>query len=168
MSPGISHTTLIGAAAEHYVMSQLLRRQIIAALAPAGVPDTDIIISDALGCTFAGIQVKARRNIGRDGGWHMHAKHEEIKRPRLFYCFVDFGNDICGLPACWIAPSAVVANVLKVSHKAWLDKPGRGGKSHTDHAMRRLLPNYDHLGLKKYRKGWLDSYSENWDQLTKQ
>lgn len=166
MPPNTSHTTLLGAAAEYYVMHQLLRRQMIAALAPIGVPDTDIIISDALGCSLASVQVKARRNIGRDRGWHMKAKHETIKRPQLFYCFVDFKDELCELPACWIMPSIVVANVLKISHKTWLNKPGRDGKKHNDHDMRRLLPDYGHLGLKKYKEGWLAPYAENWHQLT--
>jgi hypothetical protein len=73
MAAGPSNSTLLGAAAEHYVMCQLLRRQMIAALAPAGVPDADIIVSDRLGSALAAVQVKARREIGRDGGWHMKA-----------------------------------------------------------------------------------------------
>jgi hypothetical protein len=42
------NSTLLGAAAEHYVMCQLLRRDMIAALAPTGVPDADIIVSDRI------------------------------------------------------------------------------------------------------------------------
>jgi hypothetical protein len=52
-----SNSTILGAAAEHYVMCQLLRRNMIAALAPAGVPDADIIVSDRVGSTLAAIQV---------------------------------------------------------------------------------------------------------------
>lgn len=32
----VSNSTIVGAAGEHYVMCQLLRREMIAALAPAG------------------------------------------------------------------------------------------------------------------------------------
>src|ERR1700744_2977067 len=95
-------STLLGAAAEHYVMCQLLRRQMIAALAPTGVPDADIIVSDHLGSILAAIQVKARRAIGKDGGWHMKQKHERMKRRLLFYCFVDFGKDLDDMPKCWV------------------------------------------------------------------
>lgn len=49
----VSNSTILGAAAEHYVMCQLLRRNMIAALAPAGVPDTDIIVSNRVGSTLA-------------------------------------------------------------------------------------------------------------------
>ena len=41
-----SQASLLGAAGEHYVLSQLLRRGYIAALAPQGVPNADIVITD--------------------------------------------------------------------------------------------------------------------------
>ncbi len=41
-----SNSTILGAAGEHYVMCQLLRRDLIAALAPTGVPNADIIVTD--------------------------------------------------------------------------------------------------------------------------
>jgi hypothetical protein len=84
-----SNSTILGAAGEHYVMCQLLRRGLIAALAPTGVPHADIIVTDQSGDQLCAIQVKVRRDIGRDGGWHMKAKHEEIVWPKLFYCFVE-------------------------------------------------------------------------------
>jgi hypothetical protein len=101
-----SNSTILGAAAEHYVMCQLLRRGMIAALAPAGVPDADIIVSDRLGSALFAIQVKARRDIGSDGGWHMKGKHEGMVRDLLFYCFVDFGRSLTDAPKCWVVPSA--------------------------------------------------------------
>jgi hypothetical protein len=36
-----SQSTLLGAAGEHYVMAELLRRGYVAALAPQGVPNAD-------------------------------------------------------------------------------------------------------------------------------
>jgi hypothetical protein len=43
------NSTILGAAGEHYVMCQLLRRNMIAALAPTGVPNADIaVIKDPL------------------------------------------------------------------------------------------------------------------------
>ncbi len=108
-----SQSTLFGAAGEHYVLCQLLRQQYIAALAPQGVPNADIIVSDILGDKLCAIQVKTRNNKGADGGWHMKKKHETILSPHLFYCFVDFGDGIEDLPQCYIVPSQVVADVLK-------------------------------------------------------
>src|SRR5258707_963237 len=89
-----SQTSLLGAAGEHYVMSELLRRGYIAALAPQGVPKADIIVCDVEGTRLCSIQVKTRRERGRDGGWHMKDKHEKLRSDTLFYCFVDFGTGV--------------------------------------------------------------------------
>jgi hypothetical protein len=156
-----SNSTILGAAAEHYVMCQLLRRDMIAALAPAGVPDADIIVSNRIGSTLAAVQVKARREIGTDGGWHMKAKHELIKRDLLFYCFVDFGREFSDHPKCWVLPSTLVADVLATTHRAWLAKPGKNGRPHRPHDMRRFRPDYSHLGV-GWVSGWLDPYVEAW------
>lgn len=148
-------------------MSQLLKRGMIAALAPAGVPNSDIIVTDQVGNKLCAIQVKTRREKGSDGGWHMKKKHEDIISDSIFYCFVDFGKTHDQAPKCWIVPSLVVANALKEAHKTWLSMPGKGGKAHNDGEMRRFKPDYDNLGLsKKYGKGWLDKYLEAWQLVS--
>ena len=98
--PITSNATISGAAAEHYIMCQLLRRNTIAALAPSGVPDMDIIVSDRLGSSLAAIQFKARREIGADGGWHMKKKHETIIRPLLFLLFRRLWEEPYRPPLC--------------------------------------------------------------------
>jgi hypothetical protein len=155
------NSTILGAAAEHYVMCQLLRQDMIAALAPAGVPNADIVVTDKLGSKVAAVQVKARRDIGSDGGWHMKKKHEVMIEPLLFYCFVDFGKRLADAPKCWVIPSAIVADTLKRSYEAWLKAPGRGGRPHKDHDMRRLLPDYHPYPIGK-DAGWLNEFYENW------
>jgi len=157
------NTTILGAAAEHYVMCQLLRRGMIAALAPAGVPDADIIVSNRLGSSLAAVQVKARRNFGK-GVWVLKAKHEQIIRPLLFYAFVDLGLTPDDAPKSWIVPSAVVATVIAENHAAWLAAPGRGGQAHNDTDMRSLMHDYSARGL-GYGPGWLDPYREAWDRV---
>lgn len=42
-------STLLGAAGEYYVMAELLRRGFIAALAPQGVPNSDIVVANLTG-----------------------------------------------------------------------------------------------------------------------
>jgi hypothetical protein len=90
----ISNSTVLGAAGEHYVMCQLLRRGLIAALAPVGVPNTDIVVTDDIGDRMCAVQVKTRVEKGSDGGWHMSVKHESVQSDTLFYAFVDFGKDL--------------------------------------------------------------------------
>lgn len=161
-----SDSTIRGAAGEHFVMSQLLRRGMIAALAPAGVPNTDIVVTDKLGDRLCAVQVKVRREIGRDGGWHMKRKHETIVSPSLFYCFVDFGRELSDPAKTWVVPSSVVATALAITYQRWLHQPGRNGRAHKDHDLRRLLPDYASAGLgDEYKSGWLDPYFEKWDSL---
>ena len=153
--------TILGAAGEHYVMSQLLRRGMIAALAPAGVPDADIIVSNRLGSSLAAVQVKARSVGTLKGGWVMKAKHESIDRRLLFYAFVDFGKELAAAAQCWILPSSEVAGAVKESHAAWLPMPGKGGQQHQDSDMRGLSHDYSKYGIGR-DLGWLDPYREAW------
>lgn len=162
----MSPSSLLGAAGEHYVMSQLLRRGLIAALAPVGVPTADIVVTDDVGERACAIQVKTRRQLGSDGGWHMKAKHEGIRGASLFYVFLSFPNDVGALPDAFVVPSGVVAKVLHISHQTWLARPGRKGQPHKDGEMRRFLPDYSHLDLAdNYGPAWLEPYRDAWGQL---
>ena len=160
-----SQSTLLGAAGEHFVMSELLRRGYIAALAPQGVPNTDIVVTDLEGHRLCSIQVKTRRQIGADGGWHMKPKHEDIKGDHLFYCFVDLGKTLSDIPQLFILPSKIVADVLKTTHRYWLEKPGKNGRAHKDSQVRRLLPDYSRLygdDKTQYASSWLEKYRNAW------
>lgn len=166
-----SPSTLTGAAGEEYVLYQLLRRGWIAALAPKGVPNADIIVTDIDGNRQCAIQVKTRRDIGSDKGWHMRKKHEDIVSDTLFYVFVDLGKLETDHPVVFIIPSGVVANILKESHQLWLDMPGKNGAKHNDTDMRRLLPDYARRRqlqptlMQKFGPGWMEQYRENWEML---
>lgn len=163
-----SQSTLLGAAGEHHVMAELLRRGYIAALAPQGVPNADIVVTDIEGARLCSIQVKTRRDIGADGGWHMKAKHEHVRGERLFYCFVDFGRTTDDRPTVLVLPSMRVADALVASHRQWLAMPGKNGQPHRDGPMRRLLPDYSRVyrGVEcPYPKGWLESYRDAWHLL---
>ena len=85
-------TAIVGAAGEYHVLSQLLRRGWIAALAPDGAPNMDILVTDEKSNRLCAIQVKTRRDLGGDKGWHMNPKHEELIDNDLFYIFVDVGK----------------------------------------------------------------------------
>ena len=166
---------IIGAAGEHYVLSQLLQRGWIAALAPAGAPNMDILVTDENSDKLCAIQVKTRRGTGKNKGWAMGSKHETIKSDNLFYVFVDIGSQPSDKPDCYILPSRVVTDCLWRTHKAWLDTPGRNGRPHKDNSMRELRGDYypsvkpitDEAKtlIEKYRAGWLEPYRDNWSIL---
>jgi hypothetical protein len=161
----VSASSLLGAAGEHFVMCELLRREFIAALAPAGVPNCDIVVTDDIGDRLFAIQVKTRRALGSDGGWHMGKKHEGLTSRTLFYCFVDFGKSADDRPCTFVVPAEVVAETLRSSHKAWLSQPGKMGRQRKDGDFRRFLPCYAHVGLVTHEMGWLDQYREAWRLL---
>jgi hypothetical protein len=152
-------TSLIGAAGEHYCMSQLLLRGSLAALTPRGAPDADLLVHSADGLIAAEVQVKARS--GRGGrGWRMSEKHESIIRARLFYCFVDFGQER-DWPV-FVMPSHVVALYLRRSHQAWLAAPGRDGQQHNDWPGRFVSARRPAQG---FPVGWMDQYEDRWDLI---
>lgn len=165
------HSTLTGASGEYFVLYQLVRRGWIAALAPKGVPNADIIVTDVEGDRQCAIQVKTRRDIGSDKGWHMKKKHEEVISDHLFYCFVDLGKGESDTPVTFIIPSMIVASILKDSHQMWLDMPGKNDRPHKDTDMRRLLPDYAKRRqlqptlMQKFGPGWMEPYRENWEIL---
>jgi hypothetical protein len=161
-------STLVGPAGEHFVMSELLRRGLIAALAPPGVPNADIVVTDLAGDKLCTIQVKARRDIGADGGWHMKPKHEVLVGDRLFYCFVDFGKTADSSPTVFVLPSVKVAKVIGECHRSWLSTFGKRGQTRNDSNMRRLLPDYKNSFLQTanpYPQGWMDEFKNAWHLL---
>ncbi|WP_181704459.1 hypothetical protein [Chthonobacter albigriseus] len=149
-------------------MSELLRRGFIAALAPIGVPNADIVVTDLEGSRLCSVQVKTRRELGSDGGWHMGEKHERIRGERLFYAFVDFGKALDEHPVVYVVPSSVVADVIRDSHQVWLSTPGKKGQQRKDGPFRRFLPDYTRVygpGHRQYGPGWLEQYRNAWHLL---
>ena len=167
-------SAIVGAAGEYHVLSQLLRRGWIAALAPDGAPNMDILVTDEDNRKLCAIQVKTRRDIGHDRGWHMKPKHETMTVDDLFYVFVDVGKQPSDPTTCYVLPSKVVADCIRHCHQVWLNTPGKNGKSHQDSNVRRLLPDYSSIKpisqqgkaiIDEYRLGWLAQYRENWSIL---
>lgn len=163
-------TPFTGPAGEHYVLFRLLQKEYIAGLAPENAPNSDIIATNVKGTKAAAIQVKTRRPIG-SVGWTMKERHESLVGERMFYCFVDLKDDPKDPPDVYIIPSKVVASVIKETHKIWIKQPGQGGNQHNPTEFRRLRTDYSGLlnltnqQEKKYGKGWMDQYKENWSIL---
>jgi hypothetical protein len=173
----VAASKLIGSSGEHFVMSALLRQGYIAALAPDGAPNVDILVSDINGSRLCSIQVKSRSGKGTDGGWHMRPKHETLVSDRLLYCFVNFsdtGQALENAPEVYILPSNIVAEVLSTSHKIWLRNPGKNGHTRKDNPVRRLLPDYTNVcapEVTPFNLGWLNKYKNAWiliDELVTQ
>jgi len=157
----VKDSAVTGAAGEHFVLFRLHRHGLIAALAPQGAHDADIIVFSPEMSVGSMVQVKTRTR-GRDGGWHMSEKHERIVHDRLFYAFVDLEPVE---PVVYVVPSVSVAQVVAAAHAAWLAAPGKGGRLRRDSKFRRVRPWYDDE-VAGYGPGWLEAYRERWDFLT--
>lgn len=153
-------TGLIGAAGEHFVMYQLYKRGLMVGQPPQGVADVDLLVLDEKANIVKSIQVKTRSK-GADGGWHMKAKHENLKSPNLLYVFVDMEKES---PACYVIPSDIVAKLVFTTHDIWLNTPGKNGQAHTDNDMRRVRPKYQ-FEVPDFPDGWMEKYRERWDLL---
>jgi hypothetical protein len=152
--------SLVGPAGEHWVLYCLYRRGLLAALAPPGVPEVDILVLDAHREVAASIQVKTR-TIGLDQGWACQPKHESIEYPDLFYALVDLEPE---RPVTYIVHSSVVAAVLRSNQREWLTRPGVRGQPHKDSKVRRLRPTYGGLAP-GFEDGWLETYRDGWDAI---
>lgn len=86
--PSMLVRALVGPAGEHYVLFRLYRLGLMAALAPPGAPDVDVLVLTPDQEVAAQVQVKTR-TYGTDKGWHMKPKHERLVDDRLIYAFVD-------------------------------------------------------------------------------
>jgi hypothetical protein len=152
---------LVGAAGEHLVLSRLLNLGYLAAPAPRGTRKVDVLVNHLDGKAPCLIQVKTRTGLDADQGWHMSVKHEEMRDPDMYYCFVALGDIQSNV---YVIPSEVVANAVKDSHATWLNTPGAKGQQHNDTDIRRIKNRYG-MVLESAPDGWMDKYLENWELL---
>lgn len=146
--------SLAGPAGEHYAIYELLRRGMVAVLAPGGLKKTDIFILDQDHRQVGSLQVKTRTH-GRRIGWRMSEKHEEIRDPDLYYAFIDLEPD---KPITYIVPSGIVADVLQKSYRAYLAEPGRNRSEST---TRYIRPEYAYE-VPGVPTGWMEPFKEQW------
>lgn len=141
---------LIGNAGEHFVMAELLRHDIVAALAPRNAPGIDIL-ADAGKRTYR-IRVKTKSHEAES--WVWMAKEEDAGAtifPGLMAEDRDHTEDLialvdvpeAGAPMIHLLSTPVVDRFLKKTHQEYLDTPGRGGRKHQPSRMRRFYPGED-------------------------
>jgi hypothetical protein len=161
MPENIKDKQLIGAAGEHLVLSRLLARGLLASQAPRGTRKADILVNPLDGGRPVLIQVKTTGGSRTRVGWHMNVKHESIKDPDLFYCFVNLGDTN---PSVYVVPASIVAKVIKTGHANWLKTPGLNGRQRNDSDM-RMISNLPRTENKFAPQGWMDKYLEAWELL---
>jgi hypothetical protein len=151
--------TLFGDAAEHFVLAELLRREIVAALAPRNMPSYDILAVN--GTNSAKVRVKSKTaadtfvwNAKKDGKIFTDVTAND------FSVLVDMGVSTSA-PLYYVVPTADLEARLQDRYQEWLKTPGKGDRSHKPNRMRRL----DDPGWQQ----WLANYKgpNGWPRLLK-
>lgn len=142
---------LSGVSGEYFVAAELSRLGYIASITLRNTKGVDILCSNADVTKQAGIQVKTNRRSNRE--WVLNSKSEKNIADSLFYVFVCL-NDNLSSPDYFIVPSGIVAEYATKTHKAWMDAPGRNGRTHQDNTIRKFVDTeefyknrWDILGL---------------------
>lgn len=163
----------VSLAGEFAVLSQLALRGYDANMTLGRTKSVDILVSDPTNLKMYKLEVKTNYQNSRNkpqiskvhgkivSGWIMNKKHEEIKDPDLFYCFVNIGKQT-NLFKFYIVPSKVVAKYAKDEHQNWLKEKKKEGKKVKDSEMRIFR-----IGLKEEKYAvstpTIEQYEDNWD-----
>ncbi len=119
----------VGLAGEYHVLDQLAERGLVGTLTLANTKRVDILVTDQRLDTLFKVEVKTtsrhpyrERLFGPDPFymWPMSVKHESIRDPRLFYCFVAL-RGVGQLPRFFLVPSAHVVAYVRRQHQTWLN-----------------------------------------------
>lgn len=151
-------TKFIGNAGEHYVMGELLKRQILAALTPRDTPGIDILASNN-GKT-ARIRVKTKSEGMKV--WHWNTKKDgtiflDLQEQGDFVVLVNLALNVQDMEF-FVIPTNLVEQLLIRIHQEWLITPGKKGQQHfTGNRMRQL--NYIKC------KVTLAGFKDRWDIL---
>jgi len=176
-NPLTPQSSVIGAAGEHLVLSNLLRLNFVAGQAPYNTKDYDLVVLNKNGTSSSPIQVKTALN---KDGWVMKKK-DETPIKNLIFCFVYLEIN-SSKTEIYIIDSKTVSEVLRFSHKIWLKVPGLKGRKHNDNNMRVLSRNNavivgkvknfeEYLNtdeiefLANYSEGWLNKYKDGWNLI---
>jgi hypothetical protein len=150
--------TLIGNAGEHYVVAELLKRGVIAALAPRNAPAFDILAAN-LDKTIR-IRVKTKSEEYDDWQW-MAKKDGSIFRNLAehsdFTVLVNLALDVHQL-TYFIVPTPILNKWLTDDFEEWVRTPGVRGRPHDPGNKKR------NLAYPRHRRQ-LSEYENNWDIL---
>ena len=145
------NNSLIGVTGEYFVAAELSKMGYIASITLRNTKGVDILCSNENATKTVGIQVKTHDSETRE--WILDKKAEDYIAKNLFYVFVTLNNRERS-PDFFVVPSEIVANIIKQSHKTWLEKPNKKGGKHKDSRMRKwhdserkYLSRWDLLGL---------------------
>jgi len=152
--------TLIGNAGEFYVAAELLKRGVIAALAPRNAPAFDIIAAKHQ--KTVRVRVKTKSAEYTDWQWM-------VKKDGTIFRDLSTGDDFTVLVnltketrdmGFFVMPTSVLNGWLLADFSEWVRAPGKNGRPHDPTNTKR------HLNEPKFAKQ-LAPYAHRWEVMWK-
>ena len=133
--------TLIGNAGEYFVVAELLKRGVVAALAPRNNRGFDVLATD--GVRSINIRVKTKSPAAQS--WVWNAKSDGtiftfMSDNDLTIC-VDLG-DLSSSAVYYVFKTAELEDSLRKDYESWVATPGNNGKPHNPANPQRRLGNW--------------------------
>jgi len=150
---------LIGNAGEYYVMAELLKRGIIAALAPRNAPSFDILATRK----NQTVKIRVKTKSQEYPIWQYSAKKDgsifrDLSKHRDFTVLVDLAMAIKNLKF-YIVSTYRINKWLNKDFEEWVNTPGKNNRPHNPENKKRNLSQEKYsqeLGkcLDKWEKLW--------------
>jgi hypothetical protein len=147
--------TLIGNAGEYYVTAELLKRGVIAALAPRNAPAFDILATK-LDKT---VRIRVKTKSAEYDAWQWMAKKDGIIFRHLhpeddFTVLVNLTSETRDMEY-FVIPTQALNQWLADDFETWVNTPGKNGRPHaTDSAKRNLRYRKFAERLAPYKSKW--------------
>ncbi len=151
--------SLIGNAGEYGVVSELLKRQVVAALVPRNTRAFDILAAQK----EKTVRIRVKTKSADVDIWQWNAKRDGTIFAELtddqtdFIVLVSLGADT-DRNLYFILPTRLVNEWLQKGYEDWLAQPGLRGKQHDPSNPKR------HLIYSEWARE-LDKYADNWEIL---
>ena len=151
---------LIGNAGEYYVVAELLKRGIVAALAPRNASSFDILATKE----NRTVRIRVKTKSQEYSDWQWVAKKDgstfrNLSKEGDFTVLVDLAMETKDLKF-YVVPTYQIYTLLKEDFKKWVKTPGRNNRPHDPTSKKR------NLSKKKYAQE-LSKYLNQWEKLWK-
>jgi len=146
--------SIVGSAGEYLVMGELLRRGVLAGLAPRNAPGFDVLASD--GHRAVHLRVKTKLS---GGDWQWNAQSGKWNAPVFrrrarndYSVLVDLKHR--EVVSFFIVKTDKLEKWLQHSHRKWLHKRGTQGQKHAPDNKKRILHESSPHLKELWRNDW--------------
>jgi len=150
--------SLIGNAGEYYVVAELLKRGIVAALAPRNAPSFDILATRS-NCT---VKIRVKTKSQEYSVWQWSAKKDgsifrDLSKHGDFTVLVDLAMETINLKF-YVVSTYRINEWLKKDFEEWVSTPGKNNRPHDPENKKR------NLSQEKYTRE-LSKCFNKWEKL---